>query len=43
MLPKDEVLAKHAWPVIAIINKLTGNSDCKSQQTNGTFISNNSE
>lgn len=29
MLPEGKVLAKHAWPIIAIINKLTGNYVCK--------------
>lgn len=33
MLPEGKVLAKHAWPIIAIINKLTGNYVCKVEQT----------
>lgn len=33
MLPKGKTLAKHAWAIIALINKLTGNYDCMSVQT----------
>lgn len=46
MLPQGEVLAKHAWPIIAIINKLSGNYECGSEQrkrSEGNFISNNGE
>ena len=32
------MLAKHVWPIIAIINKLTGDYDCKSQLTSGVKV-----